>query len=614
MITGYCAWDYTPTRRGFDSFLGFYLGSQNHFSHDRDYKSFPDDPPAFYDFRNNEQVADKDKYQGVYSTIAFKQRSVDIIKHVADKRDLNAYANYDPFFLYLAFQATHAPLQARAEMLAKVPQTTNPARDIYKAMVMDMDLAIGDIVQSLKDTGLYNDTIIVITSDNGGAISHGASNYPLRGTKGTLFEGGTRVPTLVHGPAHILPRQGVVSNTLVHITDWMPTIMKLAGYQGDPAVDMGLDGVDQVPALVSDHNVRQDMVYNLKSDPISGAFRQGPYKIIFGKKFNKQGWYDVDNTALQCNRLFKKERKKISGEDGTVGKKHKKKHLTRNSKKIELETSRQIAKSVKTLMPDTPIKRKGGKKSNQRKKSGKKDIKKANKRTKNKKARNKKIKNEKLKKKRERRKKQKLKAKKKKNRKVQKKSRSDLTREDKIALREDKRSQRRDEKKEKKLNKIWKDWLPHPSEEIQNMLRLRMDDCNWEDFSDSGHTEDLHLIPRSSFSFGDMVQIIDPMLNPFNISADDEENEFDDLDRSLSSDDKLEKMFNKVDFAMYNVIEDPEERNDLKQELPEIFQELKRKTLEHLKNIVPEDFPAQDYSGHPRNFDGYFSPGWCRPK
>ena len=102
-IPGYCAAEYTPTRRGFDTFLGFYLGSQNHFTHDRDYKSLPNDPPAFYDFREGEEVA-KTNYQGVYSTQIFKSRTKDIIKSVADRRELNAYGNYQPFFTFLSFQ------------------------------------------------------------------------------------------------------------------------------------------------------------------------------------------------------------------------------------------------------------------------------------------------------------------------------------------------------------------------------------------------------------------------------------------------------------------------------------------------------------------------------
>ena len=180
----------------------------------------------------------------MYSTTLFKQRSLDIIESVAEERDLNAYGYYKPFFLYLSLQAPHAPLQARAEVLATIPQTSNPARDIYKAMIKDVDMALGEIVTSLRDRGLDNDTLLVVTSDNGGAISHGASNFPLRGTKGTLFEGGTRVPTFVHGPDHLLSHRGLVTNSLVHITDWMPSILKLAGYEGDPSADLGLDGVD----------------------------------------------------------------------------------------------------------------------------------------------------------------------------------------------------------------------------------------------------------------------------------------------------------------------------------------------------------------------------------
>merc|ERR1711953_619360 len=346
---GYCASEYTPTRRGFDTFLGFYLGSQNHFSHDRDYKSSPSDPPTFYDFRENEDVAPE--YDGEYSTIVFKERSEKIIRSVAEARDLNAYGNYKPFFLYLSLQATHAPLQARAEVMAKIPQSSNPARDIYKAMVYDVDMAVDEIVQTLKETNLYSETLIVFTSDNGGAISHGASNYPLRGTKGTLFEGGTKVPTFVLGPPHLVPGREVVSNVLLHISDWMPTLLKVAGYEGDPSRDLQLDGVDQSEALRTGQNVREEMVYNLKNNPLSGAYRKGPYKIIFGKKFNKQGWYDTDNTALQCSRMIKDKKSKRREESSNSRPRRKKKKKKngvsgREGRVIELVTSKKIDKNL----------------------------------------------------------------------------------------------------------------------------------------------------------------------------------------------------------------------------------------------------------------------------
>ena len=158
------------------------------------------------------------------------------------------------------------------------------------------------------------------------------------------------------------------------------------------------------------------------------------------------------------------------------------------------------------------------------------------------------------------------------------------------------------------------------------MLRLRMDQCNWKDFTESGHSEDLQLIPRSAFQVGDIVQIMDPMLNPFNISSEDEAREFEDDDYdfvSLTKERKdpatrkaerlMERRFDNLDIAMYNVVDDPVERVDLRFDLPEIFDDLKRRALKHLENVVPEDFPEQDFSGHPRMFGGVFSPGWCKP-
>jgi len=263
-----------PTRRGFDTFLGFYLGTSNYFTHDRDYKRKTYDPPTFKDLRYNEKlVADDEEYRDVYSTVIFRNRTKEILRGVRDSRNINAYRNYDPFFIYLSFQSTHAPLQARAKMLRRVTQSNNPARDIYAAMLLDMDTAVGDIVSKLKEFGLYDDTIIVFTTDNGGAISHGASNYPLRGTKGTMFDGGTRGVSFVHAPGR-LKKSGYVNHRLLHISDWMPTLLLQAGYKGDPSKDLGLDGVDQWSSLSEDKvDSREEMVYNLRVGPVAGAIR-----------------------------------------------------------------------------------------------------------------------------------------------------------------------------------------------------------------------------------------------------------------------------------------------------------------------------------------------------
>jgi len=552
---GYCSVDYTPTRRGFDSFLGFYLGSQSYFKHDRDYKTQPSDLPTFYDFRNDEKVAKQ--YKNQYSTTIFRDRTLELLDSVSAERELNAYGNYNPFFIYLSFQATHAPLQARQSSLDKIKKSDNPARDIYKAMVADMDSAVTSVVNKLKKLDLYNNTVIVFSTDNGGAISHGASNFPLRGTKGTMFEGGTRAVSFVHAP-NLLQKTGYTNRRLIHITDWMPTLLNIAGYKGDPVSELGLDGVDQWASLSLDNeDARKEMVYNLKVGPVSGAIRLGDYKLLFGKKFNKQGWYDVDNTALHCDRFYK-------------NKKEKRKAAAEQKEKKEERNKRKVKEAKKKDRKGREISTKREKKLQSRKKKQRRKTKKRDK-----------------------------KREKKKEKKREKK-------------REKKEQRRAEERTENKLTKIWKDWLPEPSVHIQNIIRGRISDCNWSRFFDAGHSDNFTLAPRNG---GDIVTIMGSAPNPFNITAEDEDTEFEpDLYQARGFSGSLEQQFDDADSALYNIKEDPEERNDLKQQHPDIFVELRSRVLFHLENIVPEDFPSQDFSGHPRYFDGVFSPGWCQPK
>merc|ERR1711997_1268460 len=98
----------------------------------------------------------------------------------------------------------------------------NKARLYYSAMVSAMDHAVDQVIESLKSTGEYDNTIIVFTTDNGGAVQMGGNNWPLRGTKGTLFEGGTRGIGFIHSP--LLAMSGYTSNNLMHAVDWLPTL------------------------------------------------------------------------------------------------------------------------------------------------------------------------------------------------------------------------------------------------------------------------------------------------------------------------------------------------------------------------------------------------------
>ena len=384
------------------------------------------------------------------------------------------------------------------------------------------------------------------------------------------------------------------------------------------------------------------MVYNLKVGPMSGALRVGKHKIIFGKMYNKQGWYDTDNTALQCARMGKdkKAKRKNKTKMDRMGRKlgFKKSHKKKMQNK-KLKGSKTKSKGSKKKAKAPKKKKKKGKEKRKMNKES------AEKQSKKKRAREKK--REKLKRERDRKKLQRLRAKKKRQKqrlqkeeererkKVHKEAikkkkiserkslnqRSRENSEDSIELKirnpkkTTRRGEKQDEKKEKKLTKIWKDWLPLPSLEMQSLLRSRMADCNWEDFSDSGHSNTTHLIPRSDLLRGNIVEILSPMLlNPFDISAEDEASEFEEDEREERMEARIERKFDSLDIAMYDVEADPEERTDLRDELPSVFADLRARAIRHLANVVEADFPPADFSGHPRNFGGNFSPGWCQPK
>nr|XP_008516307.1 PREDICTED: arylsulfatase J isoform X1 [Equus przewalskii] len=259
-----------PTKRGFDTFFGSLLGSGDYYTH---YKC---DSPGMcgYDLYENDNAA-WDYDNGIYSTQMYTQRVQQIL------------ASHDPrkpIFLYIAYQAVHSPLQAPSRYFEHYRSIVNINRRRYAAMLSCLDEAINNVTLALKTYGFYNNSIIIYSSDNGGQPTAGGSNWPLRGSKGTYWEGGIRAVGFVHSP--LLKNKGTVCKELVHITDWYPTLISLAEGQIDE--DIQLDGYD-IWETISEglRSPRVDILHNI--DPIYTKAKNGSLAAGYG----------IWNTAIQ---------------------------------------------------------------------------------------------------------------------------------------------------------------------------------------------------------------------------------------------------------------------------------------------------------------------------
>ncbi|XP_038596224.1 arylsulfatase I [Tachyglossus aculeatus] len=274
-----------PTRRGFDTFLGSLTGNVDYYTYDN-----CDGPGVCgYDLHEGENVAWEQS--GKYSTLLYAQRAGKI---------LASHDPRQPLFLYMAFQAVHTPLQSPREYLYRYRAMGNVARRKYAAMVTCMDEAVRNITRALKKYGYYDNSVIVFSTDNGGQTFSGGSNWPLRGRKGTYWEGGVRGIGFVHSP--LLRRKRRTSRALVHITDWYPTLVSLAG--GNVSEAEGLDGYDVWQAISEGReSPRTEILHNI--DPLYNHAKHG----------SLEGGFGIWNTAVQAS-IRVGEWKLLTGDPG----------------------------------------------------------------------------------------------------------------------------------------------------------------------------------------------------------------------------------------------------------------------------------------------------------
>ncbi|KAK3800064.1 hypothetical protein RRG08_015032 [Elysia crispata] len=271
-----------PSYRGFDTMFTFLDGHENYFSHERAWHG----KGPYLDLRTEKGPAFN--YSGIYSANMYTERAINVLREHAEKQ------TDTPLFMYLAYQSVHTPLEVPDHYLKPYRHIKDKKRRSYAGMVNALDEGVGNLTKALKDLNMWDNTVFIFSTDNGGNNrGGGACNWPLRGKKGTLWEGGMRANGFVAGGR--VGRSGVVSTELIHVSDWFPTLVglakgnlngtKLDGYNQWSTISKGTAS----PRNVILHNIDilrprlgKPAVKGTFDTSVRAAIRVGDYKLITG--------------------------------------------------------------------------------------------------------------------------------------------------------------------------------------------------------------------------------------------------------------------------------------------------------------------------------------------
>ncbi|MCX7818882.1 MAG: sulfatase [Kiritimatiellae bacterium] len=251
-----------PLVRGFDEMFGF-LGGGHHYLPE---KWVGATEYASRLLRNQEPVKETD-----YLTRALGREATAFIERHAAR----------PFFLYLAFNAPHTPLEAPPDVEARFASIADPKRRTYAAMVSVMDEQIGRVLDALRRTGTESNTLVMFLSDNGGPPhANASSNGILRGAKGTVYEGGIRVPFVLSFPGR-LPAGAVYEEPVICLD--LPVTMAVLAGAAMPA-DRPIDGVNLMPYLLGERKgPPHEALLWRQGGSQPWAIRSGPLKLLLGQ-------------------------------------------------------------------------------------------------------------------------------------------------------------------------------------------------------------------------------------------------------------------------------------------------------------------------------------------
>ena len=313
---GHSRLGYHPLQRGFTHFYGHYNGAINYFTHERE---------GELDWHNDYETS----YDKGYSTDLISDEAVKCIRE---------YNKESPFFLYVAYNAPHTPLQAKEEDLllygfdktkplyAKGKGHGNTKRQTYSAMVTNMDRGIGRILETLEELGIEDNTLVLFHSDNGAGA--GASSGELRGHKYQEWEGGVRAPAVIKWPNGFKGKR--VLDQVTGYVDVVPTLREITGIHKESKFPLDGKSIWKVledekeqfdrnfylgyGAIVNQDwklikavpdapkmNLKQDFLFRISEDPSETTNVRDENKKVYQKLkrvVNKFDAIEVDNPVL----------------------------------------------------------------------------------------------------------------------------------------------------------------------------------------------------------------------------------------------------------------------------------------------------------------------------
>jgi len=313
---GMATWEHTPMGRGYETFFGYYHHANDYYD-----QSLSSGSTVVKDlcYSQGTSVIDLWNTTGPAST----RNGTEWEEFMFTENSLNMILNHDtskpenPLFLFHSFHIVHTPLQVPSEFEKRFSFLKNVHRRKYAAMVEYMDHALGLMVNAFQKKGMWDNTVMILSSDNGGPIYGspvsptgqgnpvygGATNLPLRGGKTSDWEGGIRVNAFVSGGMVPVGMRGTVLDEYVHVADWYATICEAAGIQNvkdDSASKAGLPGLDSVSQWPLITGKTQDAprkeIHISKMTVI-----QGDYKLVTGGDGAIISIFDTKYMPFDCH-------------------------------------------------------------------------------------------------------------------------------------------------------------------------------------------------------------------------------------------------------------------------------------------------------------------------